>query len=420
MQRTLTCGAGLLAAFIIAACGARLGRADAGPVVADAGALAVGAGPGSPPGPHPPPAPPPNSLEQGDRPHGDSCDGTPLQACEASFQSSVGECWQPWGELWPFQCVLYALEAYVSCAETVTCKGLPCTHPMSAVPEGSRSGLCCYPGEEALYNNQRKLRCVCAVGRTNCPTSNPTACVNTLIDPNNCGTCGNSVGQGNTCCNGQVVSLLTDPNNCGTCGNSVGQGNTCCNGAGVTLGPTEACCSGAVVSLTADPSCGSCNVSCTFTQEICCATSGQKGTCVNTQTDQNHCGACGTVCAANQDCCGGACLQRNTAQNCSACTACNGGETCCSSSNAPGGFACFDPNDEQVYIVKSTGQCCDKWDRAHCGGCVPIVNPCPVGQPCMRYCQGGLPPKYSCAATTDPSYCNNFSVCSDQTGPQCR
>ena len=92
----------------------------------------------------------------------------------------------------------------------------------------------------------------CNIGYTDCSGT----CRNTQIDPNYCGTCGNSCpnpenGQAicisNTCgftcnegytdCNGTCINTQTDPNNCGTCGNSC-EIAQCSNGI---CGPFSGC-----------------------------------------------------------------------------------------------------------------------------------------------------------------------------------
>jgi hypothetical protein len=84
----------------------------------------------------------------------------------------------------------------------------------------------------------------CPPGSTNCSSG----CVDTAIDPFNCGACGNvcSTGlcvsgscvcpTGLTNCHGTCANLATDPTNCGTCGHVCAVGTACVNGVcvGVT------------------------------------------------------------------------------------------------------------------------------------------------------------------------------------------
>ena len=98
-------------------------------------------------------------------------------------------------------------------------------------------------------------------------------CVDTSIDPKNCGGCnlecdsgqlcrsgscgclpsGTKCGTGQTCC-GQTgcVSLQSDIKNCGSCGHQCGDGATCMNGAcacgGQTCSGSDVCCNGACAS----------------------------------------------------------------------------------------------------------------------------------------------------------------------------
>src|SRR5262245_16564576 len=71
-------------------------------------------------------------------------------------------------------------------------------------------------------------------------------CTNTVVDPDNCGRCGNACGTGQVClssgcagscpaplspCNRTCVDLSSDNANCNTCGNMCGNGMGCVGSA---------------------------------------------------------------------------------------------------------------------------------------------------------------------------------------------
>ena len=85
--------------------------------------------------------------------------------------------------------------------------------------------------------------------------------------------------------------LQRDVNNCGSCGNRCGAGQTCCAGACVNTTSSNA-------------HCGACGSPC-GTGLTCCSSS-----CRNTRTDNNNCGMCGKACLLGGllSCSNGACL----------------------------------------------------------------------------------------------------------------
>jgi hypothetical protein len=170
---------------------------------------------------------------------------------------------------------------------------------------------------------------VCTGGTTNCNGK----CVDVLIDPGNCGSCGDVCQGGFACtqgvcdlvcsggtskCSDKCVDVSVDPNNCGNCGTVCPGGNTCQSGVCtlVCSGGTINC-GGQCADTSADPSnCGSCgnvcpsgytcqNGNCTL---VCPGgTTNCGGQCVNIQTDSKNCGSCGAQCATGQVCQNGAC-----------------------------------------------------------------------------------------------------------------
>ena len=108
--------------------------------------------------------------------------------------------------------------------------------------------------------------------------------------PKRKGGCPKHCGGGTLCCDDTCVSVLTDRNNCGACGNSCTEKETCVNAQCV---PCQ------------DP------------QTICKA--GGEERCVDLQTDKNNCGFCGHICPKDPEnakrdfvCQGGDCVCTGT------------------------------------------------------------------------------------------------------------
>jgi hypothetical protein len=198
------------------------------------------------------------------------------------------------------------------------------------------------------------------------------ACVNTMTDPQACGSCVNQCATGDTCgaggmcqCAGQLcqqnqicADVQHDPLACGGC-------NTQCNSRQFCAGGTCTCrpgfqlcnagggmqCTETDVSFT---NCGACGNNCGnkgFQNPHCvagvcvdstCQALGMttcQGACLSDAqlgSDPRNCGQCGNTCAANEVCSSGNCQAYFTAPGCNACpcAACGAGTTCCS---FPGG-----------------------------------------------------------------------------------
>jgi len=147
-------------------------------------------------------------------------------------------------------------------------------------------------------------------GICNCPqpyTQCGPDCVDTFSDINHCGSCDNDctivgqgitelscnlgrcycgpTGQGTICPDGTCASLLIDPQNCGTCGN-------------VCLAPAQDCVNGTCACAQAQTLCGQ-------------PDAGIPLFCIDTTQDINNCGTCGHNCidtfATNSGCRFGSC-----------------------------------------------------------------------------------------------------------------
>jgi hypothetical protein len=138
-------------------------------------------------------------------------------------------------------------------------------------------GLCRSPAECAGCAED------CSASGTSCCSM---ACVDTMADENNCGTCGNTCEAGSFCCGGSCVPESPD---------SCGQSCTAC-------GATDLCCAGGCVPQGA-LHCNTCGTGCGGD----CCTDAHTGECVNLQTDESNCGVCGVECPSGDTCSNGMC-----------------------------------------------------------------------------------------------------------------
>ncbi len=196
-------------------------------------------------------------------------------------------------------------------------------------------------------------------------------CVDTDVDPGNCGSCGSicaddlvcqdggcnlSCVGGTTDCDGSCLNLTNDVDNCGACGNACGDGLVCIESACVLVcvGGTTAC-GDACTNLQVDTNnCGACDNPC-GAGEICLAGECSlqcygddtecESMCIDVTTDSDHCGVCGNACAEGEICseaacgadcqggttdCNGTCVDLGAdIANCGACgTSCDPGQGC--------------------------------------------------------------------------------------------
>ena len=263
-----------------------------------------------------------------------------------------------------------------------------------------------------------------------CATAAGTnVCVNYIIDPANCGACGNNCF-GAACISGSCVATDAGPPRDG--GGPPRDGGICPGGAGSRTCPggITVNCSGFTGPVDGeggrtDPTftnCGVCGFACNADHHNRCATPGGglgtprclcgaadcgaasgdvctlvSGTyrCLHTDTDRMNCGAPGNVCDASEVCSGGMCV-------CNAGTLeiCDAGETCCASacvdltsdegSCGACGAACA-ADEECITAAGGPSEClcggvaCDAAETCMAGTCVcdPATGTvCGAGESC--------------------------------------
>src|SRR5262245_4152524 len=164
----------------------------------------------------------------------------------------------------------------------------------------------------------------CAVGQMKCGTE----CKDLTSDQQNCGSCGNACGAGQTCqagmcqcsagllaCGNSCVS--SDASHCGNCTTMCASGEACSNNScAASCGGGETKCSDGYCAAAGRGDalhCGSCNpcpggsvcnagtCGCPTSEQMLCANA-----CVDVMTDSEHCGGCNRPCTGM--CMNGACV----------------------------------------------------------------------------------------------------------------
>lgn len=327
----------------------------------------------------------------------------------------------------------------------------------------------------------------CPAGTTRCGSE----CVDLTTSEQHCGACGAACTDTNDectaatggtgspeCCNPDTelncggdtcVDKLENDINCGTCGNDCTDlGMQCSNGECCGIGETNwvvgtesVCCPTGEIScdgitcidLTENATCGTscedyapcplgefCNpTSPGATTGVCEVDCGSltncSGSCVDTQTDENHCGACDDPCPVlGQECsggvcgdcptgpadgCGGVCVDTSTSEtHCGGCAG-DTGETCAVGEFCTDGHCCADG----TIWCDSANACVDPTtDNNNCGSCGTVCDngttcqngacACPFGSNvCPATAPGGNAGE--CHVTSvDPTACGvNCLVC---------
>ncbi len=200
-----------------------------------------------------------------------------------------------------------------------------------------------------------------------------------------CNASGACVCTSGTDCGGACVDTMTDPNNCGSCGTRCRGSTRFCVGGTCTAGCTPDCTGRSCGSDGCSGSCGACPMgqSCNTSGACVCpmGTTDCGGTCVDTATDPASCGACGTACGMGESCVAGSCttmcVPDCTGKACGSdgcggsCGTCASGRMC---DTATGACMC------SGGLSDCGGTCVDTdVNPAHCGGC---GSACAVGETC--------------------------------------
>ena len=213
----------------------------------------------------------------------------------------------------------------VMCQAGQICTGFNCQTSCFPGPDAVQRRVHLHPGRpEQLRRLRQRLRprrrsastASAAVPRAARSCNN--RCVQTHLDPANCGACNRVCGAarsattaqcvtmcptGQTSCSGACQNLQSDANNCGACGRRCGTSEQCIGGICYCTGGFGLC-SGVCRDLQSDrTNCGACGRTCAAGQFCvagnCQCPVGQSscgGVCRDLQNDRNNCGTCGTVC----------------------------------------------------------------------------------------------------------------------------
>ena len=258
---------------------------------------------------------------------------------------------------------------------------------------------------EILNELGHEINCYMGPTVTECDDS----CVDTSIDDDHCGGCGQACthpssscvdgacycDDGSRDCDGECIDdLSANPDHCGTCGNACPDDVDCESGQCVCDDGLTAC-NGACVDLTNDVDhCGSCQLSCQgfdlCDDGQCACDEGRgfcDGACVDIFSDDDHCGGCGQACEADQTCenascqcidddllqCSGDCVDvQADDDHCGSCNNACGPDLSCD------GGDCLCTLDD---LASCDGACTDlEDDPDHCGSC---GNACPEGVACI-------------------------------------
>jgi len=239
------------------------------------------------------------------------------------------------------------------------------------------------------------------------------ACVDTRVDPLNCGGCNQPCTGGEACvaglcravctggtrqCGPACVDVGSDPFNCGMCMRACSPAETCIG--------------------------GSCFPRCAPGQTDCA------GLCVSTDSDPQHCGGCGRPCAPGSGCLNGQC----TPGCMPPLLPCDGGATCVdprfdpNNCNYCGNVCPFVPNAQRACGPMGCGRSacnpgyadCDAGTNDGCESFLPadLANCGVCGHPCfgselciMGRCCGPLPMGSYLTTCTMCEACNGLLTC---------
>jgi hypothetical protein len=283
----------------------------------------------------------------------------------------------------------------------------------------------------------------CPMGQTACGNG----CIDTSMDLNNCGSCGNMCPATQSCvggfcvcptagqllCPSGCVDPTTDPNNCMTCGTTCIQGQSCVGGAcvcptgqslcalaeaGAPEGGSDAGDAGSDAAVRVTPAycadfdndptnCNGCGITCVAKNDVPGCSGGicTVGTCETNFADCNHiasdgceiytpndnanCGQCNNPCGPGELCSNGNCV-----------FTCPGGQTVCHTIPPDGGVADAGPDARAPDAGASSTAYCSTLptDPQNCGACNNDCNSHCVGEVASTSCTASTCEVATCAS----------------------
>ena len=300
------------------------------------------------------------------------------------------------------------LLAPASCpAQTHSCGG-SCFADDDAEHCGLSCRVCVVPAQGRAACEEGLCQWHCLAGYAPCGEEE---CTDPLIDPRNCGGCGQQCDSGQVCLQGK----------CGA--NPCPSGQHQCSAGCVPDTDVATCgwrCDPCPVPVGGSATCdgAACAAVCPTGLRVCLAE------CVDALTDRRHCGDCQQTCGSDETCTGGDCLPSGCAAgthscagecvsdndvahcgaSCDPCTVPTGGQATCD------GVSC---GSKCPWNKRLCGAACvDYYDPQHCG---PSCLACPGaphaeaacdGSGCYLACETGYHPcGEACVSNTDVAHC---------------
>ena len=345
----------------------------------------------------------------------------------------------------PCECMLqsdavarWGADGFTACSER------PCSS-LNSIGNDIRINEYCYKPKQVTAVETVQIpvtvqKPACKNGLTNC---GPLTCVNTSINKNNCGSCGNACPANQICSDGQCTVRTVQRHSCDagltqcgplTCADTSSDRDNC-GSCGTTCTAKQQCLNGVCIAVASEAN------PCSAVHQAKCG-----GACVDTKTDNQNCGGCGNQCGQGTTCCNGACTDTGRGQdpkNCGGCGwVCPAGLDCIQGQcdvTCQAGFTACEAYGDCVNVKTDNencgscgtacaqgasccnGNCVDTWiDSRNCGVCGLT---CPAGQYCSKgrcdtdYDKDGIPDtRDNCPYAWNPDQANSDN---DSEGDAC-